>query len=84
MLSGWEPQAHLSVGGTLEVGRKVLSPFTYVGEYGECGPSYEHGAALRWGWSGRQRGLTYPWASQDAALSALSSGSVSPDDNGVH
>lgn len=83
MLSGWEPQAHLSVGGTLEVGRKILGPFTNVGEHGECGPSYEHRGALRWR-AGGQRGLTYPWAPQDAALSALSPGSVSPDDNCVH
>lgn len=33
---------------------------------------------------GGRRGLIHPWALQDAALSALSPGGVSPDDNSFH
>ena len=61
--------------------QQIMGPFTYVGEHGELGPICKYRGVLI---LGGQRGLIHPWAPQDAALSTLSPGGVSPDDHSFH
>lgn len=50
VLIGWEPQAHLPAGGTLEVGTKATEEVhSHVGELGGCGPIHKHRGALSLG-----------------------------------
>lgn len=61
--------------------QQILDPFSYVGEHGEFGPIYKHRGALS---LEDKEALTHPWTPQDAALSTLSSGGLSTDDNSLH